>query len=66
MMANVLVIAVCAYIVGKMCGKSTAERDIMDKLENAAKDGKTIQEFIDEVKSADESEAGDDEEGGEG
>ena len=57
MMANVLVIVVCAYIVGKMCGKSTAARAIMGELENAAKDGKTIQEFIDEVKSADESEA---------
>ena len=59
MMANVLLIAVCAYIIGNTCGKSTAARVIMGELENAAKDGKTIQEFIDEVKSADESEAGD-------
>ena len=57
MMANVLVIAVCAYIVGNTSGKSTATRVIMGELEKAAKDGKTIQEFIDEVKSADESEA---------
>ena len=57
MMVNVLLIAICAYSIGNMYGKHVAARVIMGELENAAKDGKTIQEFIDEVKSSDESEA---------
>lgn len=47
-------IAICAYYVGNVCGKHTAARDIIRDLEDFAKDGKTIQEFLDEVKSDDE------------
>ena len=53
MIIKVLLISICAY----MYGKHIAARVIMRELEKAAKGGKTIQEFIDEVKSADESEA---------
>lgn len=59
MIINVLLISICAYSIGNMYGKHIAASVIMRELEKAAKDGKTIQEFIDEVKSADESEAKD-------
>ena len=59
MIINVLLISICAYSIGNMYGKHIAARVIMRELEKAAKDGKTIQEFIDEVKSADESEVND-------
>ena len=55
-MINVLLIAICAYSIGNMYGKHKAARVIVDELERAAKNGKTIQDFIDEIKSDDESE----------
>ena len=53
---SVIVISICAYLIGNMMGKHTATCVIMDELEKASRKGKTIQDFIDEVKSADESE----------
>ena len=58
-MINMLLIAICAYSIGNMYGKHKAACVIMDELECAAKNGKTIQDFINEIKSSDESEVKD-------